>query len=83
MKILIIGNGFLATSIVERLESEGHKILIFSRTQNSRIQSQQILGDIFDFERFHDTDKKHLTNFFLCPLSLPKMKKRQKRTKKL
>ena len=52
MKILVIGNGFLATSIVERLESEGHKILIFSRTQNSRIQSQQILGDIFDYERF-------------------------------
>ncbi len=52
MKILVIGNGFLAASIVERLESEGHKILIFSRTQNSRIQSQQILGDIFDFEKF-------------------------------
>jgi nucleoside-diphosphate-sugar epimerase len=43
MKILVIGNGFLVTSIVERLESEGHEILIFSRTRNSRIQSQQVL----------------------------------------
>ena len=52
MKILIIGNGFLATSIVERLESEGHEILIFSRTRNVRIQSHQVLGDIFEFEEF-------------------------------
>jgi nucleoside-diphosphate-sugar epimerase len=52
MKILVIGNGFLATSIVERLESEGHEILIFSRTQNSKIQSQQVFGDIFDYEGF-------------------------------
>jgi nucleoside-diphosphate-sugar epimerase len=54
MKILIIGNGFLASSIVERLEFEGHEILIFSRTQNSRIQSRQVLGDIFDYERFQE-----------------------------
>jgi nucleoside-diphosphate-sugar epimerase len=52
MRILVIGNGFLARSIVERLESEGHEILIFSRTQNSKIQSQQVLGDIFDYEGF-------------------------------
>ena len=52
MKILVIGNGFLATSIVERLESEGHEILIFSRTQNFKIQSRQVLGDIFDYEGF-------------------------------
>jgi nucleoside-diphosphate-sugar epimerase len=52
MKILVIGNGFLVTSIVERLESEGHEILIFSRTRNSRIQSQQVLGDIFNYEGF-------------------------------
>ena len=52
MKILIIGNGFLATPIVERLESEGHEILIFSRTRSARIQSQQVLGDMFDFKEF-------------------------------
>jgi nucleoside-diphosphate-sugar epimerase len=52
MKILVIGNGFLATSIIERLESEGHEILIFSRTQNSSIKSKQVLGNIFDYEEF-------------------------------
>ena len=52
MKILIIGNGFLATDIVKRLESEGHEILIFARTRNANLQSQQILGDIFDFNEF-------------------------------
>jgi nucleoside-diphosphate-sugar epimerase len=52
MKILIIGNGFLGTDIVKRLESEGHEILIFARTRNANLQSQQILGDIFDFNEF-------------------------------
>jgi nucleoside-diphosphate-sugar epimerase len=52
MKILIIGNGFLATGIVQKLESEGHEILIFARTRNMRIQNQQVLGDIFDFREF-------------------------------
>jgi nucleoside-diphosphate-sugar epimerase len=52
MKILVIGSGFLATELVLKLESEGHEILIFTRTPNAHIQSQQILGDVFDFEGF-------------------------------
>lgn len=52
MKILVIGSGFIATALVQRLESEGHELLIFSRSPNRRIQSQQIMGDIFDFEGF-------------------------------
>ena len=52
MKILIIGNGFLATSIVDKLESEGHEILVFSRTKSTRLKTQEVLGNIFDFEEF-------------------------------
>lgn len=52
MKILVIGNGFIATPIIQRLESEGHKVLIFSRTASKKIQCQQIVGDIFNFEEF-------------------------------
>lgn len=52
MKILVIGNGFIATSIIQRLESEGHELLIYSRTLNEGIQSQQVFGDIFLFNDF-------------------------------
>ena len=52
MKILVLGSGFLAASIVKRLESDGHELLVFSRTSNARINCEQILGDIFDFEGF-------------------------------
>jgi dTDP-6-deoxy-L-talose 4-dehydrogenase (NAD+) len=52
MKILVIGNGFLATSIIQQLETEGHEILIFSRRFNPEIKSQQIQGDVFRFEEF-------------------------------
>lgn len=52
MKILVIGNGFIATALIQRLESEGHELLIFSRSPNRRIHSQQIVGDIFNFEGF-------------------------------
>ncbi len=52
MRILVIGSGFLATPIVHRLETEGHELLIYTRTPNARIQSQQIVGDIFDFGEF-------------------------------
>lgn len=52
MKILLIGNGFLATEMAQRLESEGHEILVFARRRNPRIASHQILGDIFNFNEF-------------------------------
>jgi len=52
MKILIIGNGFLATSIVDNLVSEDHEILIFSRTKSTRPKTQQVIGNIFDFDEF-------------------------------
>lgn len=52
MKILIIGNGFLAVPIIQRLESEGHQVLVFSRTRSSRVSCQQVIGDIFHFEEF-------------------------------
>jgi len=52
MKILVIGNGFIATPIIHRLESEGHNILIFSRNPKNSLRSKQIAGDIFDFDEF-------------------------------
>lgn len=52
MKILVIGSGFIAASIVNTLKSDGHEILVFSRTSNEKIKCKQILGDIFDFEGF-------------------------------
>jgi len=55
MKILVIGNGFIASSIIQRLESEGHELLIYSRTLNEEVKSQQILGDIFNFDDFVKT----------------------------
>lgn len=55
MKILVIGNGFIATPIIQRLESEGHEILVYSRTMNERIHSEQIMGDIFNVEDFLKT----------------------------
>lgn len=55
MKILVIGNGFIATSIVHKLEAEGHEILIYARRFNERINSKQVLGDIFLFNDFIST----------------------------
>ncbi len=52
MKILVIGNGFLATSIIQRLESEGHELLIYSRTFNKRVYSEQVLVDFLNFDDF-------------------------------
>ena len=55
MKILVIGSGFIATSIVHKLEAEGHEVLIYARTINERIKSRQVLGDIFLFSDFIST----------------------------
>jgi nucleoside-diphosphate-sugar epimerase len=55
MKILVIGNGFIASPIIQKLESEGHQLLIYSRTLKNEIPSRQILGDIFNFEDFAKT----------------------------
>lgn len=52
MKILVIGNGFVATPIIHRLESEGHNILIFSKSLKNDFRSRQITGNIFDFDDF-------------------------------
>ena len=52
MKILVIGSGFIATSVVKRLQSEGHELLVFSRTFSEGITCQQVIGDIFNFEEF-------------------------------
>ena len=49
MKILVIGNGFIGTSIIERLESEGHTILVYSRSLKSNIRSEQVIGDVLTF----------------------------------
>lgn len=52
MKVLIIGNGFISASIILRLESEGHELLIYSRTEDYKLKHKQIVGDIFDFDVF-------------------------------
>ena len=52
MKILVIGGGFIAASIVRQLESEGNELRVFSRSENPEILCRQIIGDIFDFEDF-------------------------------
>ena len=53
MKILVIGNGFIGSSIIHRLESEGHEILVFSRTMKIGISSRQVIGDIFAPEKLN------------------------------
>lgn len=52
MKILIIGNGFIATAIIQRLQNEGHDLLVYSRTSKRNIQCKQVIGDIFEFNNF-------------------------------
>ena len=48
MRILVIGSGFIGSSIIQRLQSEGHEVLAFSRGKNNFINCQQIQGNIFD-----------------------------------
>jgi nucleoside-diphosphate-sugar epimerase len=55
MKILVIGNGFLATPIIERLQTEGHDLLVYSRRIRQEIGCQQIRGNVFNFEEFVKT----------------------------
>jgi len=52
MRILIIGNGFLASPIIGKLLTEGHEILVYSRRESLKFHGHQIVGDIFDFAKF-------------------------------
>jgi nucleoside-diphosphate-sugar epimerase len=54
MKILVIGSGFIGTAIIQRLESEGHELLIYSRTFNEKVHSEQVLVNILDFDDFKE-----------------------------
>ena len=54
MKILVIGSGFIGTAIIQRLESEGHEVLIYSRTFNEKVRSKQVFVNILDFNDFKD-----------------------------
>jgi len=51
MKILVIGNGFLAYPIIEKLDSEGHEVNVYSRQVKSNIEVQQIEGNILESEK--------------------------------
>lgn len=52
MRILVTGNGLLASSIVSQLAEQGHELMVFSRSARSSILCPQVQGDIFDFENF-------------------------------
>jgi len=54
MKILVIGNGFLACPIIEKLDSEGHEVNVYSRKVKSNIRVQQIEGDILKSEKLQE-----------------------------
>ncbi len=55
MRILVIGNGFIAGTIIQRLESEGHELLVFSRSAKSDVSYKQIVGDILNYADFIQT----------------------------
>jgi len=50
MRILVIGNGYLASTIIEKLISDGQEVRIYSRTIKTGFSCEQIRGDIFDYE---------------------------------
>ena len=52
MRILVTGNGLLASSIVSQLTEQGHELMVFSRSARPNISCPQVQGDIFDFESF-------------------------------
>ena len=52
MRILVTGNGLLASSIVSQLTEQGHELMVFSRSARPSISCPQVQGDIFDFESF-------------------------------
>lgn len=52
MRILVTGNGLLASSIVSQLTEQGHELMVFSRSVRPTISCPQVQGDIFDFESF-------------------------------
>ena len=54
MRILVIGSGFIGTTIIQRLESEGHELLIYSRTFNEKVHSKQVLVNILDFNEYKE-----------------------------
>lgn len=56
MKILVIGSGFLGKSIIRKIESEMHDVVVFSRTKNSDLKCRQLIGDIFDFQEILELD---------------------------
>jgi nucleoside-diphosphate-sugar epimerase len=53
MRVLVIGNGFLGNAIVNCLVSEGHEVLVYSRTKLETKDYRQEVGDIFDLNNFH------------------------------
>jgi nucleoside-diphosphate-sugar epimerase len=52
MKILVIGNGFIAKPIIAQLQSEGHSLKVYSKSAKVDVHCEQVVGDIFDFKNF-------------------------------
>jgi dTDP-6-deoxy-L-talose 4-dehydrogenase (NAD+) len=48
MKVLVIGSGFIGTSIIQKLQEEGHEVMVLSRRVNPYVKCHQIVGDCFD-----------------------------------